>query len=117
MSLFQKTKSFLKSQWFKDHIFQSFLIVSVLLISFIGLFFVQTPSKVVKGANQIEVTRTPAAHQEGPREEEPSPLPPEILESNRDQTNSVVLGAILLVLIIIIGTLRAIRTANKRYKG
>ena len=113
MSIIQKTRTFIKSQWFKDHIFQSFLIVGVLLITFIGLFFVQSPSKVVKGANQAEITLTPS-QQETPKAEEPSPLPPEILESNRDQTNSVVLGAILLVLIIVIGTLRAIRTANKK---
>ncbi len=42
----------------------------------------------------------------------PTPFPPELV-ANREQTNGIILGTVVLVLIIVVGTLASIRSRSK----
>lgn len=82
------------------------LILLIIALVFLGALSLAEPLPRADKYSYANLTPTPSA--EALQAGMPTPLPQEYLE-NANQTNGILLGGVILVLIVVLGTLSALR--------
>ena len=90
--------------WIKN--WRKYIVVVCILISFVLLAY-QEPMPPSEGSRQ-EITETPSSEVLFRLPDVRTPVPPEML-ANSEQTNGLIIGGVILVLIVVGGTLGVIR--------
>ena len=90
------------------------LITSILLLFLFWLPFFFLAGTSRSGNNEVDFTQGKAVVLDLGGTITPTPFPPEYL-TNRDQTIGILIGGIILILIVIIGTLTTIRRKRQQF--
>jgi hypothetical protein len=88
----------------------------LVLLAFLSAQAMSEPLPMQQRATQtpVQLTRTPVPTQPAVIDGEPTQTPfPEWLVANREQTNGIIIGTVILLLIVIVGTYSAIRARNR----